>query len=241
MTDDVAQDRTAPGSGQRRMLVVLGVIAALAVGFLLGFLARIPLGDSQAAPAADSVDVGFSQDMTVHHNQAIELATIALTESSDQRVKNLAYDILTTQQNQVGQMQGWLALWDRAPLPAGAYMTWMGEDGEHAHDGHDGHDGHGSDGHGSDDVGTGPMPGMASSQDLTDLRAASGPELDVLFLQLMLRHHEGGLPMMEYGAEHAEVATVRTLAQTMVDTQTSESQLMTSMLAERGAQPLPMN
>ncbi len=34
---------------------------------------------------------------------------------------------------------------------------------------------------------------------------------------------------------------MRTLAQTMVDTQTAESQLMTSMLTERGAQPLPMN
>ncbi len=63
------------------------------------------------------MDVGFSQDMSVHHNQAIEMATIALTGSTDQRVQNLAYDILTTQQNQVGQMQGWLSLWDRAPLP----------------------------------------------------------------------------------------------------------------------------
>ncbi len=115
MSDDLSQDRPVAGSGQRRTLVVLGVIAAVAIGFLLGFL--IPHGDAQDVPAADSVDVGFSQDMSVHHNQAIEMATVALTGSSDQRVKNLAYDILTTQQNQVGQMQGWLTLWDRAPLP----------------------------------------------------------------------------------------------------------------------------
>ncbi|MGV9745296.1 DUF305 domain-containing protein [Rhodococcus zopfii] len=232
MSDDgVVQEQAARGAGQGRILVVLGLIAALAVGFLIGFL--IPRGDSQGVPAADSVDVGFSQDMSVHHNQAIEMATIALTGSTDQRVQNLAYDILTTQQNQVGQMQGWLSLWDRAPLPTGEYMMWMSDDAGHMHGEHAA--GHGSAG------GSAPMPGMATSQELAALRAASGPELDVLFLQLMLRHHEGGLPMMEYGAEHGETPAVRTLAQTMVDTQTGESQLITSMLAERGAQPLPMN
>jgi uncharacterized protein (DUF305 family) len=130
-------------------------------------------------------------------------------------------------------MQGWLSLWDRAPLPTGEYMTWMSDDAEHMHGDHAAdHDSPGA---------TVPMPGMATSQELAALRASSGPELDILFLQLMLRHHEGGLPMMEHGAEHGEVAAVRTLARTMVDTQTSESQLMTSMLTERGAQPLVMN
>nr|WP_206024736.1 DUF305 domain-containing protein [Rhodococcus sp. 14C212] len=212
-------------------MLVLGLVAAVAIGFLLGFLARIPLENSQpATPAADSVDVGFAQDMTVHHSQAIEMATVALTVSGDQRVRNLAYDILTTQQNQVGQMQGWLSLWGQPLLPTGDYMTWMTEES--------GHD-HGSTSH--SDGGAGRMPGMATSEDLANLRRATGPELDVLFLQLMLRHHEGGLPMMEYGAQYAGQPAVRTLAQTMVDTQTSESELMTSMLAERGAQPLPMN
>ncbi len=78
-------------------------------------------------------------------------------------------------------------------------MTWMGDDDAHM----DGHAGHGTAGHDSAGAGSGPMPGMATSEELAALRAASGPELDVLFLQLMLRHHEGGLPMMEYGAEHA--------------------------------------
>lgn len=222
-------------SNRTRTLLALVAVAALAVGFLLGFLARIPLEDSQPAnPTAGSVDVGFAQDMAVHHNQAIEMAAVALTNSDDQYVRNLAYDILTTQQNQVGQMQGWLTLWGQPPLPSGEYMAWMTETGGH---------GHGSDeaSHGGDGGGMGAMPGMASAEDLADLRAARGRELDVLFLQLMLRHHEGGLPMMEYGAQYASIAAVRNLAQTMVDTQSSESQLMTDMLAERGAEPLPLN
>ena len=56
------------------------------------------------------------------------------------------------------------------------------------------------------------MPGMASTEELSGLRAATGPQLDVLFLQLMLRHHEGGAGMLSYAAEHAELPQVRNLA-----------------------------
>lgn len=224
-------DHGAAPRGRRTAWIALVAIAALAIGFLLGFLARMPLEDTAPAdPVAGSVDVGFAQDMSVHHNQAIEMSVIALTGSEDVRIRNLAYDILTTQQNQVGQMQGWLTLWGQPPLPSGEYMAWMTEDGGHGHGSADGSGHH---------AGMQQMPGMASSEDLANLRAATGPALDVLFLQLMLRHHEGGLPMMEYGAQHASVTAVRNLSQTMIDTQESESELMKGMLAERGAAPLP--
>ncbi|WP_305094600.1 DUF305 domain-containing protein [Prescottella sp. R16] len=237
-------DTTAPESAsnrrsQRTALTVIGLIGVLAIGVALGFLVRLPLGGpTMPVPSADSVDVGFAQDMTVHHNQAVDMATIALTKSDDQAVKNLAYDILTSQQNQVGQMQGWLALWDKAPMPTDGYMAWMTET-----DGHGGHGGHGASM--SPDAtpasGGGAMPGMASPREMAALGQATGQELDVMFLQLMLRHHQGGLPMMEYGAQYADVATVRNLAGKMVETQQGESDLMTGMLAERGAAPLPMN
>jgi uncharacterized protein (DUF305 family) len=237
----VGEDRPAKRS-QRTALTVLGLVAAVAVGVALGFLLKLPLGDDTVAvPDSDSVDVGFAQDMTVHHSQAVEMATIAITQSQDPAVRNLAYDILTTQQNQIGQMQGWLALWDEPSLPTGEPMTWMAHDDGHDHE------------HGATDSAApmdthdemsadGPkMPGMANSAEIAALRQATGTALDVQFLQLMLRHHEGGLPMMEYGAEHGETSVVRGLANTMVKTQSSESELMTQMLAQRGAQPLPMN
>ncbi|MFC7449522.1 DUF305 domain-containing protein [Rhodococcus daqingensis] len=240
---------------QRTALAVLGLIAAVAIGFAIGFLASLPLRDDAAAtPGAGSVDVGFAQDMTVHHNQAVEMSAIAIANATDPMVRDLAYDILTTQQNQIGQMTGWLSLWDQPLLRTGDYMTWMGSDG-HGH----GAEGHGSGGQGATGEGdaghdmgamtsaaaqpesTGAMPGMASSEDLAALRQARGPAADVLYLQLMLRHHQGGLPMMEYGAQHAEVPAVQMLAQTMVDTQQSEADRIITMLSEKGAAPLPMN
>lgn len=231
---------TAPTGGsarnQRTALAILGLVAAIAVGFGLGFLANQFLHDDTATPATGSVDVGFAQDMIEHHDQAVEMAAIALANASDPMVRDFAYDILTTQQNQIGQMTGWLSLWDQPVASSGEHMAWMS-------------DGHGGAGHSHGGTtstaaatpGTAQMPGMATSEEMAALRQARGEASDVLFLQLMLRHHEGGLPMMEYAAEHAAVPSVRSLAQTMVDTQQSESARMTQLLTEKGAAPLPAN
>ena len=83
------------------------------------------------------------------------------------------------------------------------------------------------------------MPGMASDEELTALRAATGPQLDVLFLQLMLRHHQGGAGMLEYAAERAAVPQVRNLAAQMLRSQTTETDYLRQLLTERGGQPLP--
>ena len=220
---------------QRVALTVLGVVAAILLGFAVGVLARFPFDDSVDTPAADSVDVGFCQDMSVHHDQAVEMSAIALTRSTDTVVQTLAYDILTTQQNQIGQMRGWLTLWERPLFADDGYMTWMGDDAHGS-----GHDMSGMS-ESMSGKGVATMPGMATQQDLTALRQAQGPALDVLFLQLMLRHHQGGKPMAEYAGQHAELAVVRNLAQSMVKTQDKESEQMIALLADRNAQPLPMN
>jgi uncharacterized protein (DUF305 family) len=97
-------------------------------------------------------------------------------------------------------------------------------------------------GHGHTPTATGgvsAMPGMATDEDLAALRAATGPQLDVLFLQLMLRHHEGGAGMLEYAAERAAEPQVRNLAAQMLRSQTTESDYLRQLLTERGGQPLP--
>ncbi|QLY32122.1 DUF305 domain-containing protein [Nocardia huaxiensis] len=218
--------------GQRTALLILGVIGVLLLGVALGVLVRIPL-DSKADATPNPVDIGFCQDMSVHHQQAVEMSAVAFSGSTDPAVKRLAYDILTTQQSQAGRMQGWLQMWDEPQLATGGYMGWMTTASGSGH-----HGGGSTTGH------TGPvqaMPGMASNEELANLGKATGPALDTLFLQLMLRHHQGGMPMIEYATEHADTEAVRALASSMAKTQAGESQLMTTMLTERGASPLPMN
>lgn len=235
----------APESGHRRRqtsaLLVLGAVALLLVGVVLGLLLRTSFdGGGDNKPAEDSAAVGFSQDMIRHHQQAVEMATIELYGGSDPQVRSLAYDILTSQTNQVGQMQSWLARWDYPLDNPGEPMAWM----QGSSDGHS-HGGAGTEPSMSMDMGASgvPMPGMATTDDLNKLRTLQGTELDTYFLQLMLRHHQGGLEMMEYAVDpnHVSEDYVRKLAQQMINVQESESDTMTKMLETRGAQPLPMN
>lgn len=216
---------------QRPALVVLAVVAVLAVGLALGSLVRLPLDDAGVSvPAADSVDVGFAQDMTVHHEQAVQMANQAMSRSADPLIQSLAFDIFTSQERQIGQMQGWLGLWGRALLPVGGYMGWMAGTSHH--------------GTGAADAATGTvsvMPGMASSEELDQLRTTTGPELDVLFLQLMLRHHQGGAEMLSFAADNAVDPVVRQFAASVAGTQLSEQKYLTDLLTERGGTPLPLS
>ncbi|MFE9325837.1 DUF305 domain-containing protein [Nocardia sp. NPDC052278] len=232
---DVTTDSTglaAQARRQRTPLLVLGAIGILLIGFAVGVLARLPL-DSNSEPDPGAVDIGFSQDMSAHHAQAVEMAGIALIASTDNDVRRLAYDILTTQQEQIGRMQGWLQMWGKPNQNVDGYMGWMTEQPGHSHSGAT-----------TDHAMSGPsasMPGMATTAEVTALRQATGPALDTMFLQLMLRHHQGGLSMTEYAAQHAETTAVRTLAAAIATTQQGEAQLITTMLTARNAKPLPQN
>lgn len=216
----------------RVFLAVGGAIAMLLLGAAGGLLIATP-PESDAPPAPSAVDIGFAHDMTTHHEQAVTMATLARERAEHVAVRQLAFDIETSQRNQIGRMQGWLNVWGKTASSAGPPMQWMhggGDGGEH-------HGGHGGGAHA--DTSQARMPGMASSEELQRLHALEGPAFDVEFLKLMLRHHEGGAPMAEYGAEHAGTAVVRNLAANMLGAQSNESELMRKMLADRGATPLP--
>jgi uncharacterized protein (DUF305 family) len=86
---------------------------------------------------------------------------------------------------------------------------------------------------------TGLMPGMATDDEISKLKSLHGKASDVYFLQLMIRHHEGGTPMMEYAARRAGNLVVRNFAQQMILTQSTEVRDMTTMLQLRGAAPIP--
>jgi uncharacterized protein (DUF305 family) len=236
VSEPVSEPVSGPALGPRWLLACMIVGAAVAV-LLLGAAAGLLIGmresSQNAAPAPDSVDVGFCQDMTVHHRQAATMAALARAQGSEPRIRGLAFDIETTQLEQIGRMQGWLSLWGRDRLPIGGHMAWMTGAG-------DGHD-HAVPGL-SPSAGSGPvdrMPGMATPQELDQLAKATGRQFDVLFLQLMLRHHQGGAGMLEYAAEHAEVGVVRNLARQMSISQDKETDYLAQLLAERGARPLP--
>ncbi|TXS51648.1 DUF305 domain-containing protein [Streptomyces sp. t39] len=190
-------------------------------------------GSAPAAgtPSSASADAGFARDMSVHHQQAVEMSFVVRDRTEDEEVRRLAYDIANTQANQRGMMLGWLDLWGLPKVVAGSEpMAWMHEDGAAS-----GHAGHGA----ADDAGDGPlMPGMATRSEMAKLAGLSGKEAEIYYLQLMITHHNGGVAMAEGCVRLCEVGTERSLAQGMVDAQRSEVELMVGLLKKRGAQPL---
>jgi uncharacterized protein (DUF305 family) len=204
----------------RWLLVVLALVSASALLAAGAALAVVTGLAGTRAPGETSVDAGFARDMSTHHAQAAEMAQVVRDHGADPTVRLLAYDIETQQLGQIGQLRGWLQTWGltaESDVPAMAWMT--------------GHE------HGGVTPG-GPMPGMATSAELDRLRSLSGRALDVYFLQLMIRHHRGGLGMASDAAEHASVPYVRDLAGRMAQAQQAEVVTMERLLRERGGRPL---
>jgi uncharacterized protein (DUF305 family) len=216
-------DTAPPAAGGQSLRVVLMAIIAVAVVAIAvtgGFFWGTKHGTSTTAAAKPTaVDIGFARDMATHHQQAITMAAYVRDNSSDPNIVVLAYDIESSQTIQMGEMTGWLDTWNLTRYTAHP-MVWMGaEHAEHVVDG--------------------LMPGMATPAQMTKLTSLHGKALDVLFLQLMIHHHQGGLSMAQFAEQHSNLGYIRTLAGSIIASQSSEIVQMEQMLRQLGGAPLP--
>jgi len=199
------------------LLVVGAILLSAGAGATLASLLTDDAspGDGSAevalvAPAEDSAEAGFARDMMVHHAQAVQMAEIVREKTESEEIRTMAADIALTQQAQIGQMQGWLAVWGLPATGREPAMTWMGHPTE------------------------GRMPGMASPEELNDLQRASPEEADILFLQLMIPHHEAAIPMSEAVLEETDRPEVERLAGAIAASQQGEIEMMKGLLNQRG-------
>jgi uncharacterized protein (DUF305 family) len=199
----------APRTG---VLLSTAAMTLLAVVLLLTTLSD-PAPAGAGAPAEDSVAVGFSRDMAVHHQQAVEMSLAVLRGGASPEVRTLAYDIANTQAAQRGMMLGWLQLWGRTATSSGPSMRWMDMRPPTAEERRRGV----------------LMPGMASRADTERLAAARGRTADALYLRLMIEHHRGGVHMAEAVTADGTPQAVLRLAEGMVRGQRAEIGLMESL------------
>lgn len=220
---------------QKRNLLFAAGTLCLAAGLALFFILR------PGTPGDASAEAGFARDMATHHAQAVEMSFIVRDASEDEKIRSLAYDIIITQSAQRGIFMGWLQQWGLDQHTTRPVMAWMAGHGGHgaaaATAAAQGGEGNVS-ASGSVDLSK-VMPGMASPDELARLKAAKGEDAEVLFLQLMIRHHEGGVEMARAALRLSDRPEVRTSARHIVDSQSSEINLMTELLRERRAQPYP--
>lgn len=191
-------------------------LALLAAATLAGDAAAQLDSAAIARARADSIkrpwtaaDAQFVTGMIPHHAQAILMSGWAFSNDASAEIRTLAGRITNAQQDEILIMRNWL-LDRRQPLP----------DDEAAAGGHHHHHG----------------PGMLSAEELARLQAARGEEFDRLFLQFMIRHHQGAVTMVQ--ALFAQDGTgqddtIFKLASDINVDQTTEINRMQRMLAAR--------
>jgi len=220
-----------------RAVLIAVALLATAAGLLLG-----QVNDEAAAapPQEESVDVGFSRDMREHHARAVQMSLLVREATTDREVRTLALDILLTQQQQAGQLYGWLAAWGVPRTSVSSPLQWMGGA---AVGGATDSTAMGSSGDPGTDPSAAPgmqmAPSMAIDEALQRLARLEGLAAERLYLQLMIPHHQGGVAMAKVAAAQAQEPQVRRLAQSIVESQTAEIAVLRQMLAARGGAPPP--
>jgi uncharacterized protein (DUF305 family) len=185
-----------PAPRPRPGVPFLPAIFLAAALLFFGVVAGTWWANREATPGP--VDVGFYDDMTTHHLQAIKMANIYERNGTNDDLRSRALEIEFEQTGDVRVMQDALATWNKTGSPDVA-MEWMGTP-----------------------VPTDQMPGLATPQELTQLEAARGLQLDDLFSRLMIQHHAGGIHMAAHAAASARLGKVRDLATAMAQNQQRE-------------------
>lgn len=176
-------------------LGALAVTSAVVLGACSGndSMSGVP-GDHNAG------DVTFAQQMIPHHSQALAMAKLVPSRSTDPKVVDLAGRIEQAQDPEIKQLRGWLSTWDASSPSSMPGMT-----------------------HES-------MPGMMSADDLTKLEAATGTEFDKMWLDMMIKHHQGAVDMARTELSAGSNTDAKALARKIIDAQQAEITEMRGLL-----------
>jgi uncharacterized protein (DUF305 family) len=158
------------------LLLVLSVSCAMGAPIVQPGAPGQPTREISASQAADlsrirytPADVRFMQGMIGHHAQALEMTALVPARTARDEMRLLANRIELSQADEITMMQEWLTA-RGAQLP-----------NAHAHHGE----------------GATLMPGMLTPDEMRVLAAAKGIAFDRLFLEFMIKHHDGALVMVD--------------------------------------------
>ena len=193
-------------------------LPALLIGVFVGAGMFLLGQNTSLSNSPNEAEIGFAQDMSVHHQQAIDMSFVIREKTDNQEIRDFAFDIINTQANQRGMMLGWLDLWQQPLTPTQKPMAWMADSTT-------------MDSQMMKGFTPGAyMPGMATKAEMDQLMSLEDEAAEKLFLELMIRHHQGGVMMAEGVIERSDNETVTRLAQTMVNGQQAEIDYMNELL-----------
>ncbi|WP_037669411.1 DUF305 domain-containing protein [Streptomyces griseus] len=162
-------------------------------------------GAKAEAGAHNAQDVSFAQGMIPHHQQALEMASLAADRAASARVKDLAARIEKAQDPEIEKMTGWLRTWGEEMPESSPGMD------------HPAHSG---------------MAGMMDEGDMAKLEKASGKEFDTMFLTMMVEHHEGAVEMATTEKAKGRYTPATSMADDIVTAQNAEIEGMNKLLGK---------
>jgi uncharacterized protein (DUF305 family) len=189
---------------------LLRAVAALAVATVLSSCGPTTPEHAGHHPAPDSQstdhnagDVVFAQAMIPHHQQAVEMAAMVPSRSTNPDVRVMATHISLDQQAEILTMTGLLAQW-----------------GEHVSTHHSEH-------------GAMTMPGMVDGATLNQLQSLSGSAFDQLWMTSMIDHHQGAVTMAQTELSDGRSPDAIKLAELIISAQQREIAQMNNLLSAR--------
>ncbi len=145
------------------------------------------------------VDRHFIEQMIPHHQAAIDMAALAGQQAQHPELKTLAATIQRVQTAEIAQMRAWYQQWYGSAVPSTPGSAAGGTMG----------------------MGMGMMgPGPGMGGDLSTLQNAT--DFDRAFIEAMIPHHQMALMMSNMVLTHGNKAELRTLAQSIITSQTAE-------------------
>lgn len=180
----------------------------------------------RAIAEPNAVDIGFAQDMSRHHDQAILMSQLALKDGTA-AVVDIAAAIVSSQAQEIGALRGWLRVWGQPavdPKPMGWMSDMAGMPGMSTPSA--------APTEGSMDYA--PMPGMATPAQMIQLTHARGKAFDILFAQLMTRHHLGGIAMDRAAIAQGASPLVSQVAHQEITEQVQDIAYLTALLKSYG-------
>lgn len=203
------KSQQSPYPGKRALIFVVLALCALVAGFFV-----FQQGKQDEKPAIDPIDSGFARSMLLHHAQAIQMSMM-MRDAASPEVQALAQSIIMKQTREMGVMEGWLTAWNEPVMLDGPPMAWVENATNVRH---------------LDDqlyqaqckADGGAMAGVATPEQLEELKNASGTEKEIIFLELMLAHHRAAIPMAWFANRNGESSLVKALASSMIREQGME-------------------
>ena len=156
---------------------------------------------SAGSAAFNDADVEFLQGMVPHHSQAVAMAELVPDRTDRPELNELAETIISTQNEEIEQMNTLLSDAGAEPVEGGMDHGGMTEGGM-------------------------TMSGMMDDQQMQDLESAEGQDFELMFLDMMTAHHQGAIEAAEQVLDAGENPEVADLAEHIIEAQQAEIEQM---------------